>query len=40
MAISDRTYVLVAGSVQLAGSPGELLDRPDFGDLMLGQVTS
>jgi ABC-type branched-subunit amino acid transport system ATPase component len=38
MAISDRTYVLVAGSVQLAGSPAELLDRPDFGDLMLGQV--
>jgi ABC-type branched-subunit amino acid transport system ATPase component len=40
MAISDRTYVLVAGSVQLAGSPSELLDRSDFGDLMLGQVTS
>ena len=38
MAISDRTYVLVAGSVQLAGSPAELLERPDFGDLMLGQV--
>ena len=38
MAVSDRTYVLVAGCVQLAGSPSELLDRPDFGDLMLGQV--
>lgn len=38
MAISDRTYVLVAGSVQLAGTPGDLLDRPDFGELMLGQV--
>jgi ABC-type branched-subunit amino acid transport system ATPase component len=38
MAISDRTYVLVAGSVQLAGSPAELLERPDFGELMLGQV--
>lgn len=40
MAISDRTYVLVAGSVQLCGTPGELLERPDFGDLMLGQVRS
>ncbi|HWG65019.1 MAG TPA: ABC transporter ATP-binding protein [Streptosporangiaceae bacterium] len=40
MAISDRTYVLVAGSVQLTGSPDELLARPDFGDLMLGQVAS
>jgi branched-chain amino acid transport system ATP-binding protein len=40
MAISDRTYVLVAGSVQLTGPPSELLDRSDFGDLMLGQVTS
>jgi ABC-type branched-subunit amino acid transport system ATPase component len=40
MAVSDRTYVLVAGSVQLAGSPAELLDRSDFGDLMLGQATS
>jgi ABC-type branched-subunit amino acid transport system ATPase component len=39
MAISDRTYVLVAGKVQFAGSPAELLDRSDFGDLMLGQVT-
>jgi ABC-type branched-subunit amino acid transport system ATPase component len=40
MAVSDRTYVLVAGNVQLAGSPAELLDRPDFGDLMLGQAAS
>jgi branched-chain amino acid transport system ATP-binding protein len=40
MAISDRTYVLVAGSVQLAGSPDDLLARADFGDLMLGQVSS
>jgi ABC-type branched-subunit amino acid transport system ATPase component len=39
MAISDRTYVLVAGKVQFAGSPAELLGRSDFGDLMLGQVT-
>ncbi len=39
MAISDRTYVLVAGRVQFAGSPAELLNRSDFGDLMLGQVT-
>jgi ABC-type branched-subunit amino acid transport system ATPase component len=38
MAISDRTYVLVAGSIQLAGPPGDLLERPDFGELMLGQV--
>jgi ABC-type branched-subunit amino acid transport system ATPase component len=38
MAISDRTYVLVAGNVQLAGSPDELLARSDFGELMLGQV--
>jgi ABC-type branched-subunit amino acid transport system ATPase component len=40
MAISDRTYVLVAGSVQLAGAPDDLLGRADFGDLMLGQVAS
>jgi ABC-type branched-subunit amino acid transport system ATPase component len=40
MAISDRAYVLVAGGVQLCGTPGELLERPDFGDLMLGQVRS
>ena len=38
MAISDRTYVLVAGKVQFAGSPAELQNRSDFGDLMLGQV--
>lgn len=38
MAISDRTYVLVAGSVQLVGAPDELLARADFGELMLGQV--
>jgi len=38
MAVSDRTYVLVTGNVQLAGSLSELLDRPDFSDLMLGQV--
>jgi hypothetical protein len=31
--------VLVAGKVQFAGSPADLLDRSDFGDLMLGQVT-
>ena len=40
MAISDRTYVLVAGSIQLAGRPEELLSRSDFSDLMLGQVTT
>jgi ABC-type branched-subunit amino acid transport system ATPase component len=39
MAISDRTYVLVAGSVQLVGAPDELLARSDFGELMLGQVS-
>lgn len=38
MAISDRTYVLVAGAIRLAGSPADLLERPDFGELMLGQV--
>jgi len=39
MAVSDRTYVLVAGQVQLHGAPDELLTRADFGDLILGQVT-
>ena len=38
MAVSDRTYVLVGGKVELAGSPAELLKRADFGDLMLGQA--
>ena len=38
MAVSDRTYVLVAGKVELEGTPAELLDRPEFADLMLGQV--
>src|SRR5258708_12996639 len=39
MAISDRTYVLVAGKVQFAGSPAELQDRSDFVHLILGQST-
>jgi branched-chain amino acid transport system ATP-binding protein len=38
MAVSDRTYVLVAGKVELAGPPAELLKRADFGDVMLGQA--
>jgi ABC-type branched-subunit amino acid transport system ATPase component len=38
MAISDRTYVMVAGRMALSGSPADLLERADFGDLMLGQV--
>ena len=38
MAVSDWTYVLVAGKVQLAGRPADLLGRADFGDLMLGQA--
>jgi ABC-type branched-subunit amino acid transport system ATPase component len=38
MAVSDRTYVLVAGKVELVGPPAELLKRADFGDLMLGQA--
>ena len=38
MAVSDRTYVLVGGKVELAGPPAELLKRADFGDLMLGQA--
>lgn len=38
MAISDRTYVLVAGQIELAGRPADLLHRADFGDLMLGQA--
>ena len=38
MAVSDRTYVLVGGTVHLEGAPDSLLARPDFGELMLGQV--
>ena len=38
MAISDRTYVMVAGKVELEGTPAALLDRSEFGDLMLGQA--
>ena len=38
MAISNRTYVLVGGKVELEGTPADLLDRSEFGDLMLGQV--
>jgi ABC-type branched-subunit amino acid transport system ATPase component len=38
MAVSDRTYVLVGGTVHLEGPPASLLARPDFGELMLGQV--
>ena len=37
MAVSDRTYVLVAGRVELDGVPADLLGRSDFGDVMLGQ---
>lgn len=40
MAVSDRTYVLVGGTVHLEGAPETLLARPDFGELMLGQVAS
>jgi len=38
MGISDRTYVMVGGRVDLWGAPADLLERSDFGDIMLGQV--
>jgi branched-chain amino acid transport system ATP-binding protein len=38
MAVSDRTYVMVGGTVHLEGAPETLMSRPDFGELMLGQV--
>jgi len=38
MAISDRTHVMVAGRVELSGAPADLLERADFGDVMLGQA--
>ena len=37
MQISDWCYVLVGGRVELNASPGELLARPDFGELFLGR---
>jgi ABC-type branched-subunit amino acid transport system ATPase component len=38
MEIADWTYVLVNGRTQIAGAPQALLARPDFAELMLGQV--
>ena len=38
MEIADWTYVLVNGRMQIAGAPKALLARPDFAQLMLGQV--
>jgi branched-chain amino acid transport system ATP-binding protein len=38
MEIADWTYVLVNGRTQLAGPPATLVARPDFAQLMLGQV--
>jgi branched-chain amino acid transport system ATP-binding protein len=38
MEIVDWTYVLVNGRVQIAGAPQTLLGRPDFAEVMLGQV--
>jgi ABC-type branched-subunit amino acid transport system ATPase component len=38
MEIADWTYVLVNGRTQIAGAPQTLLARPDFAEVMLGQV--
>jgi branched-chain amino acid transport system ATP-binding protein len=38
MQIADWTYVLLNGRTQIAGAPQNLLARPDFAELMLGQV--
>ncbi|MDQ6949251.1 MAG: ABC transporter ATP-binding protein [Actinomycetota bacterium] len=40
MAVSNRTYVIVGGTVHLEGQPDTLMSRPDFSEVMLGQVTS
>jgi len=40
MAVSNRTYVIVGGTVHLEGSPETLMSRPDFSEVMLGQVSS
>jgi branched-chain amino acid transport system ATP-binding protein len=40
MAVSNRTYVIVGGTVHLQGPPDTLMSRPDFGEVMLGQVSS
>ncbi len=39
MTVSDRTYVMVGGKVYLQGSPETLMSRPDFSEMMLGQVS-
>ena len=36
LAISDRTYVLGGGQVQLEGTPAELSASPDFVESFLG----
>ena len=38
MEVADWTYVLVNGRTQVEGEPETLLARPDFAELMLGQV--
>jgi ABC-type branched-subunit amino acid transport system ATPase component len=38
--IAAWTCVLVSGSTQMEGRPGELLDRQDFEELFLGAATS
>ena len=38
LAISDWAYVLVSGSSRLDGPAPELLARPDFGEVFLGQT--
>jgi branched-chain amino acid transport system ATP-binding protein len=38
MEIADWTYVLVNGRTQIAGPPQTLLARPDFAEVMLGQL--
>ena len=39
LAISDWAYLLVSGQVQIAETAGELLARPDIGEIFLGRAT-
>jgi hypothetical protein len=37
LGVSDWTYILVAGRVEIAGAASEIISRPDIREVFLGQ---
>jgi branched-chain amino acid transport system ATP-binding protein len=37
LGVSDWAYILVAGRIEISGPAGEILARPDIGEVFLGR---